>query len=162
MNDQSKIKLLTGLVITLVVLNIAVLGYMWFAPHGGRPGGPRDGRAPGGLVIKELKFDESQQKQFESLRNDHHSAMVKIGEASHHLHDQLFNSLATANDTSALADSLISEIAKLEIEKEKITYHHLRLVRQMCNPGQQKTFDDMIAKAMAKNHREDGPPPPRD
>jgi hypothetical protein len=33
----------------------------------------------------------------------------------------------------------------------------------MCNPDQQKSFDDMIAKAMAKNHKEDGPPtPPRD
>ncbi|MCW3126772.1 MAG: hypothetical protein JWO03_2430 [Bacteroidetes bacterium] len=162
MNDQTKIKVLGGLVALLVILNISMLGYMWFAPNGGRPGGPRDGRGPAGLVIKELKFDDAQQKQFEKLRDEHHGAMMKIGERERHLHDEFFKTLSDPNESSATVDSLITEILNGQKEREQITYHHLALVRQMCNPGQQKTFDNMIAKAMGENRREEGPPPPRD
>ena len=153
MNDSSKIKMLYGLVAILVIINMSVIGFMLMhrPPHG-------DGRGPGGLIIREFKFDEAQQKKFKLLKRDHHAAMMRIGDQEHDLHNALFRSLSDTNAVSiALADSLIREIAAGEIEKETITYRHLSEVRQMCTPMQQKTFDDMIAKAMA--HKPDGPPP---
>jgi Spy/CpxP family protein refolding chaperone len=163
MNDSSKIKLLAGLVVALVIINVSMMGYLWFAPHGpGERGGPRDGRGPAGLVIKELKFDDKQREQFEKLREEHHASMMEIDKASHQLHNQLFKSLGNSADSSRqhLSDSLIAEIAKQDISRETITFHHLSEVRKLCNPEQQKLFDDMIAKASER--RPEGPPPPRE
>lgn len=157
MNDSSKIKLLAALVVILVLVNISMMGYLWYAPHVDRPGGPRDGHGPGGLVIKELKFDAKQQEQFEKLRNEHHAAMVEIDKASHQLHGQLFKILSEADSTSQQkSDSILTEISNREKSREHITYLHLAAVRNICTPEQQKIFDDMIAKASARPP--DGPP----
>lgn len=159
MSEAPKIKVLTILVAVLILLNIGTLGYIWYsrsrADHG-----PRDGRGPGGLVIKELQFDAKQQEAFERLRNEHHEAMKKIGEENRQLHDELFRSLGRGSDASTYADSLIHRIAMLRIENEQITYRHLAQVRQLCTPQQQQRFDAMIAEAMAQRDRDQGPPPP--
>ena len=163
MNDSSKIKLLAALVIVLVLINVSMMGYLWFAPKGpgDRSGGPRDGHGPGGLVIKELKFDAKQQEQFEKLREDHHAAMVDIDKVSRQLHSQLFKTLADNPDTVReyhLSDSILTEISRREKSREMITYMHLAEVRKICNPDQKKIFDDMIARASMR--KPEGPPPP--
>ncbi len=159
MSEAPKIKVLTILVVLLILLNAASLSYIWYS-HAGGAGGPRDGRAPGGLVIKELQFDQKQQEAFEKLRDEHHESMKAIGERNRQLHDELFHSLTAGRDTAAYADSLIRQIAMLRIENEQITYRHLAQVRQLCTVQQQQRFDAMIAEAMAKKERDQGPPPP--
>lgn len=160
MSEAPKIKVLSVLVGVLILLNVVSLGYIWWGHSTRHEGGPREGRAPAGLVIKELQFDPKQQDEFEKLRNEHHTAMVTIGEQDRALHDELFRSLGRSSDTSAYADSLIHRIAMLRIENEQITYRHLAQVRQMCTPVQQQRFDAMIAEAMARHEREGGPQRP--
>lgn len=157
MSEMPKIKALTTLVVVLVIVNVLSLGYIWYGYRPGADRGPRDGRGPGGLVLKELQFDQKQQEEFEKLRNEHHTAMRSIGEQERTLHDELFRSLSRGSDTSDYADSLIHRIAMLRIENEQITYRHLAQVRRMCTPEQQQKFDEMIAETMAKNARGQGP-----
>ena len=160
MTEAPKIRVLTILVVLLIVLNIGSLGYIWHEHYIGHDRGPRDGHGPGGLVIKELQFDERQQAEFEKLRNEHHTAMRNIGEQDRALHDELFRSLSRSGDTSAYADSLIHRIATLRVENEQITYRHLAEVRRICTPAQQRRFDEMIAEAMARHERDGGPQGP--
>lgn len=160
MSEAPRIRVLSILVAILVILNVISLGYIWYAHGPMAEHGPRDGHGPGGLVIKELGFDQKQQEVFEKLRNEHHSAMRSIGEQDRALHDELYRSLARSSDTSAYADSLIHRIAMLRIENEQLTYRHLALVRRMCTPAQQQRFDEMIAEAMARHERREGPQGP--
>ena len=130
---------------------------MWFAPHGGDRMEPH--RGPAGLVVRELKLDDSQKKQFEVLRDDHRSSMMKINEQERELHTKLFADFESAKD-SVRIDSITTEIAKLQKQREMITYRHLNMVRQICKPDQQKLFDEMLKHPGPG--RPDGPPPPRD
>jgi Spy/CpxP family protein refolding chaperone len=157
MDDSKKIGILTTLVVVLVVLNIALLTFMWMAPHGGDRMGPAKG--PAGLVVRELKLDDSQKKQFEVLRDDHRSAMRKINDQERELHINLFADFESAPD-SVRMDSITTEIARLQKQREMVTYRHLNMVRQICKPDQQKLFDEMLRNP--DHGRPDGPPPPRD
>ncbi|MBS1622570.1 MAG: periplasmic heavy metal sensor [Bacteroidetes bacterium] len=158
MSEASKIKVLTGLVVILIIVNVISLGYIWCGAPAWSQHGHRGGRGPAGLVPQELQFDARQQAQFETLRGEHHAAMQAIGDQDRKLHDELFRSLTTGADTSAYADSLIHRIAMLRIENEQITYKHLAEVRRICSPAQRQKFDKMIADAMAQNARGQGPP----
>lgn len=158
MNDLSKIKLLTGTTIVLIVLNIAVVSFIWFGhpPHPGM-GGPGPDRAE--MIPHELKFDDTQRKQFDQLRQEHHQLMETINQRDRNTHEALFELIKGGQDNSTTADSLIAEIANNRKESEAATYHHLAKLRKICTPEQQKIFDDIILNLF--KHGPQGPPPPR-
>jgi protein CpxP len=156
MNDSSKIKWLAGTTVLLIVLNVVLLGFMWFRPHPPRP----DRGGPSAAIIRELKFDDAQRSQFEKLRDVHHNMMVTIQEKDRHTHDALFALLKDGDDASPTADSLINEIAQNRKQIETLTYHHIADVRKLCTPDQQKKFDEIIINMMTRMNQ--GPRPPQE
>ncbi len=159
MTDSSKIKLLAGTTVLLILLNVVVIGLMWFGPHH-RPGmGPGPGHDRAEVIIHELKFDDAQRRQFEQLKDQHHSIMMAIDEKDHKTHDALFELIKNGQDSTAAADSLINEIAQNKKQIELATYHHMAQVRRICTAEQQKKFDEIIINLMT--HRGEGPPPGR-
>jgi len=162
MNDSSKIKLLAGTTILLIILNVVIVGFMWFGPHPPRPmrpgmGGPVPDRSE--VIIHELKLDDAQRKQFEQLRDEHHHIMMAVNEKDRRTHQALFDLIKNGQDNSAVSDSLINEIAENRKQIEHATYHHLAQVRKICTPEQQKIFDDIIINLFRRGP--DGPPPGR-
>lgn len=158
MNDSSKIKLLTATTVILIVLNTVVLSFIWLGhpPHHGMggPGGP--GRDD--MILRELKFDDTQRKQFDQLREEHHHLMETINEKDRRTHEALFELIKTGQDSSPVADSLINEIGNNRKQVDAATYHHLAKLRKICTPEQQKIFDDIILNIF--KHGPQGPPPP--
>jgi len=157
MNDSSKIKLLTATTALLVLLNVVIIGFMWFGQRAPRPGEGRGG--PGSMIIRELKLTDEQVRQFNVLRDEHRSAISAINEKNRQAHDALFGLLKGNQDTSAVSDSLISQIAQNKQQVEQITFHHLAQVRRICTADQQKRFDELIRGLMSRLVN-DGPPPP--
>jgi Spy/CpxP family protein refolding chaperone len=161
MTDSSKIKLLVGTTVLLIILNVIIVGFIWFGAHAPRP--LRDGRGPGPdraeLIIHELKLDETQRKQFEQLRDEHHHIIMAVNEKDRRTHQALFDLVKNGQDNTAASDSLINEIAENKKQIEQATYHHLAEVRKICTPEQQKIFDDIIINLFRRGP--DGPPPGR-
>ena len=161
MNDSSKIKLLAGTTVLLIVLNIVIVGFMWFGSHAPRP--LRDGHGPGPdraeVIIRELKLDDAQRKQFEQLRDEHHHIIMAVNEKDRHTHQVLFDLIKNGQDNTQASDSLINEIAENRKQIEHATYDHLARLRKICNPEQQKIFDDIIINLFRRGP--DGPPPGR-
>jgi protein CpxP len=146
MNDHTKIKLLTIAVSILIGVNVAIVCMVWSRPHPPRP----ERHGPSAEIIRELDFQGEQLRQFEQLRDEHHQAMMAIEEKGRHTHDALFGLIKTGQDSSALADSLINEIAADRKQIESVTYHHIAQVRKICSPEQQKKFDAIIVNLMAR------------
>jgi Spy/CpxP family protein refolding chaperone len=159
MNDSSKIKLLAGTTILLIVLNIVIVVFIWFGPHPPRPthqetGGPGPDRAE--VIIHELKLDDAQRMQFEQLRDEHHHIIMNVNDKDRHTHQALFDLVKNGQDNSGTSDSLINEIAENRKQIEHATYDHLERLRKICTPEQQKIFDDIIINLFRRGP--DGPP----
>jgi len=161
MNDPSKIKLLTATTLALILLNVVVVGFIWFGPRHQRPlrGGREAGPDRSEIIIHELKLDDAQRRQFEDMRDEHHHIMMSVNEKDRHTHEALFDLIKSGKDTSSAADSLINEIADHRKQIETLTYHHLADLRKICRPEQQKIFDDIVIALF--NRGPEVPPPPK-
>ena len=155
MGDIKKIKILSILVAVLVLLNVALLAYMWFAPHpmmhGVRP--PHHG--PAGLVEQDLKFDDVQKERFEMMKHGHHESMMRLDDTERELHKLLYQKLIESLPVASV-DTIIVQISALQRLRDSITYSHLIEVRQLCKPDQQKIFDEMLKRPMSS--KPDRPP----
>jgi Spy/CpxP family protein refolding chaperone len=148
MNDATKIKWLTGTTVLLIILNIVIVSFVWFAPHALHR--ERDHGGPAKFIIQELNFNQTQREQFEKLKDEHHNLMMMINERDRHIHDALFELVKNGHDSMAISDSLINQIAENRKQIESVTYHHLAAVRKICTAAQQKKFDTMIHDLMTR------------
>jgi periplasmic protein CpxP/Spy len=140
------------LIVVLVLINVVILSF--FTLKGRHEGhGPRGGGEVGEFISEELHFSDSQKKQFEDMKHQHHEAMMSLQEKNKELHDEFFEHLATPQDSSvnALSDS----IASLQKQMDMVTFNHFKDVRALCTPEQQTRFDQIIDEAL---HRLHGPP----
>jgi protein CpxP len=147
--DQSKF--LKVVIIILLVINIGTLAIMWLQrPH---PAGSKGEIAE--YLTRELNFNETQKRQFEDLRNEHHDAMETVLMKDRKMHDAYFDMLQSPGDSaniSAMADSLAANRKQIEL----ITFNHFKKVREICDEQQKKKFDDVINNALRMMARPPG------
>ena len=151
-------KLLTYSVIVLFLLNLGTLAFLFMGkPH--HPGPPPEG-GPAQFLIHELSLTADQQKQFEKLKDEHHSRMMQLQDSLHNLHEAYFKELSAVNTMAA--DSIQKIMTEKQSSIERITFDHFRKVRAICTPEQQRKFDSVIQEAlrMMGPHQQQGPPPP--
>ena len=164
---DTKVKWLMSLVAVLVVLNVALLAFLWTSKkndvnYTNRPG---DGRA---YLIKSLKLNDKQQQQFDSLRKNHFEQMTSYNEEMRRLKDELFDNLhqpAIGN-----IDSITNRIGEIQSKIDLQTFRHFSAVRAMLNEDQKSKFDitikDVLHRMAPKGDRPPGPgereggPPP--
>jgi periplasmic protein CpxP/Spy len=132
---MNKVRILSLVSIVLLLINIVIIGVM--VSH-------RSGRAhavgPRRMIIEKLHFDETQQVAYQKLI-DAHIIDVKKGEQQiQEYKRRLYATLNSAVDLSA-RDSLIAEMAKLQMSVEQIHYRHFQDIKALCKPDQQKAFE---------------------
>lgn len=149
-------------IVTLLLLNTAVIGYLWLRP-GVRPhdGPPHEGR-PDGLIIERLRLDDAQQQRFEELKQEHHSQVLEIQKEAGALHNSLFALLqADAPDTAA-RDSIIALLDAGYRRKELVTFDHFKKLRSILKPDQKADFDVFVdelgRRLMEQPHGPEGRP----
>jgi protein CpxP len=158
-------KAITFLIIALFTLNLVTLGYLWLGRNHHGDHGPGHEGGPGAFLIRELQLNEEQKEVFEKLKHEHHHLVMQIQDSMHLLREPYFNELNNADLHKA--DSLERLIGQKQASIEHITFDHFRKVRAICNPEQQKKFDQIIQEALRMmapppGGPHDGPPPPRD
>jgi Spy/CpxP family protein refolding chaperone len=152
MGDDARIwKWMVGL---LTLLNIILLITIWQKPpHSPPPGDGKEG--PAQRIIHDLQLDGKQQQQFETLKREHRRAMEQFRERGQQLRDEYFDLLKQPSPDSVLVHAKARAIAKNQEDIELVTFDHFRKVRQVCDPQQQKKFDEIIKDVL---HTMAGPP----
>ena len=138
---MDKIKLLTRLSIGLALLNVAILGFLFF-PRMHRPFPPPN--STGDFLMRELKMDKAQREVFEKQKHNHHATADSLEHEMQKIRLQLYGN-STTLDTSN-----ISRIADIQGQIERVTFLHFKEVRAVLNSEQQTKFDAIIQEAVQK------------
>lgn len=156
-------RLLMIVILVLVLLNSATLIYIYIWTWNQPISSHERNRRPDKLIIERLKLDEEQQKQFEELKHEHHSAVVKLDEQSRELHKQYFALLEKEEINDSIVDGFEKQLAAITERKEEVTFDHFKKLKAICKPDQIKLFNDFIGelgKILSGPPHPPGPPPP--
>jgi Spy/CpxP family protein refolding chaperone len=136
-------------IVLLLLINAGTLAWLWL---GGDSKGPREGAVE--YLAGQLNLDAAQRRQIEALREEHHQGNMEIRNRNKQLHDDFFDALKTSDSTQV--ESLADSMAALHKKQELLTWYHFKKIREVCNAGQKKKFDELIKETM----RRMAPPPP--
>ncbi len=165
---MSKTKLLTIAVIGLLVINIAVVGFLFLKkpphPRDGRPAGMEKGMAkeqngPKNIIIEKLHFDKEQAAQYETLIEQHQAIIKSLNDSIKDAKNDLYSSLT--NETFTGKDSLIAKLGLLQRQVELTHYDHFSAIKKLCKPDQLENYAALtkeISRFFAPP-KKDGPPP---
>jgi hypothetical protein len=149
---MDKIKFVSGLAIVLLVINLVLVGFIFFRGQGNfRP--PR----PDQIITERLQLTPSQQEQFRELRDEHHSAVVVYRDSIRLLKKELINGLKSDDPDQVQMQNMVARISKLEQQVEVVTINHFTSLRKLCSDKQKIVYDEFIQEiAMALDRP--GPP----
>lgn len=139
----------------LVVMNIVLLGIVWFGkpPHSG-------GQELRKFVEQNLKFTAAQSKQYDVLIGEHRKRIREIDEQTKKAKQALFQLVNESADT-VKEKALTEQLAKLAIEKEMVTLNHFRKVRNsICIAEQKVLLDKLISEVLERMSAQNRPPRP--
>lgn len=149
------------MVILLAALNVVLIVFILARKDQERMPAMQRGEGPAKMIIAELKFNETQVKEFEKLKHKHHSSVLEIQEKGKKLRDDFFELLKQENPDSVLISQKSDSISANQKQIELVTFYHFKEVRKLCNVEQKRRFDEIIKDilhTMARPHRR-GPPP---
>jgi len=134
---------------------------MWMNPtlpfpvkHG--PPGP-----PDKIIIERLDLDDAQIKEFEKLKHEHHSQMMKLNDEVNLIHKKYFELLESENVNDSIADSYEKQLANITEQREEFTFIHFKKLKAICRPDQIELFNDFVGELGKILAGPKGPPPPR-
>lgn len=145
-----------ALLAVLLLGNIALLlSFFVFGERqeakGGHAGAPEKG-----YLARQLKLDESQEKQFQVMKENFFKEMGPVWEDIRITKDSFYRQL---NNTS-FSDSDIAAYTQRIAEKNRLAdermFHHFRELRKFCTPQQQQIFDTLVPKMLSRSWRREG------
>jgi hypothetical protein len=144
------------IILVLVILNLGTLAFIWFGAR------PRENAArPGAaaeLLIRELGLTDSQQQQYQLLRQQHRNTMARLSAVDRSLHNRFFDLLMIEPADTTRADLAADSIAANRKVMEMVTYDHFYKVMLMLTPGQKEKFRSILHEVIRLVLP---PPPPR-
>jgi protein CpxP len=120
----------------LLISNIFMIAFFFMNKHE-EHSGPRK------IIAERLHFDQSQITQYDRLISEHRK---NIAEQEHKEIDlkMSYYALLNKSNTSKIADSLLQEIGKVSMNKEKINFNHFQDIKKICRPNQLQNFNNLI------------------
>ncbi len=142
--------LLTIAVVVLLLLNLGTLGFLFVQNS------KMGGRGADKLIIEGLGLSPEQIDTFETLKEEHQGQMRERDHLQKEAQKEFWGLLRQPNPDTTLTQSSLNRWSELEKQKRMLTFEHFKKIRAICNPEQQKRFDNLIddiSKALM-------PPPP--
>lgn len=150
---MDKLRVFQIATIGLLLLNIVLMAFIFFAP---RPSGGPPLRAE-----QRFGFDKAQDEQFFNLAQAHQRQMRAANDQQTELLQAYFLQLTT--DDADNPGPLPPGVATLEAEKINSTYQHFLDIKKMLRPEQQAAFpsfvNDALERILLKKSRGQRPPP---
>jgi len=112
------------------------------------------------FLVKELQLDEKQQATYKELRNQHQASQRQFQDSIRNAKDAMFSLLNQPNVSDSTLQEYSRKAMRFEQQMDIITFRHFQQVRALCNPVQQKKFDDVIKEALRRMAGPRGHRPP--
>lgn len=162
MNNISKNRFLTGVVILLLIANITSLGLFWWTKEKQAPPPNAAGSAAATFLVTELNFDAQQQAAYKILREDHQQQTKILRENIRAYKKTFFDLLNQSVVDSVELKKQAELIGKTEAALNLFTFQHFRKVKLLCNAEQKQKFDSIIQQVLRMmGGQPTAPPPPR-
>lgn len=131
-------KILRITVITILVINIAVIGYLLINKDVffvNRPSKPRE------IVIKKIGFSEDQIKQYDITITKHQNRIKALDDSIRKTKNELYSRLKDSSTEIDMNDSLVNQINTFQKQIEITHYNHFIEIKKICKPEQLEKFN---------------------
>jgi Spy/CpxP family protein refolding chaperone len=152
MDFFSKQRILGGMFVVLVVLNIVLLGTVWKQFFQKTPETTYDAQL---FMQQELSLTEVQMAQLEALRSPHLAQTKQVLDKIHDLKKEITAELFAASPDTAHVEELAKEIGYKYAELERLHYQFFLGLREMFEPEQQEQLHALMEEIL----RQVQPPP---
>lgn len=139
-------------VLLLIVVNAVVLFFhirLLMADNDRRPHPDRLKNR----LIHDLKLDETQERAYSDMVEDHRAAMQNLRRQEEKIRTQLY---AQPGNDSTDRQPFYDSLGRFRAERERVTFEHFSELRSILRPEQAEVFDRIIGEAV--NGMEPGPP----
>jgi periplasmic protein CpxP/Spy len=147
MNSASKNKMLISLVVLLLIANTATIAYFWIN-RSKEPGNPKE--RPNEYLVRELKFDSSQQEQLEALVKKHRETVERLRQQVRSAKDSFFSLVHEPLANDSVKKAAAASVSRITEQIDLITLDHFQQIRKICNTEQQKRFDEIIQEVIRR------------
>jgi periplasmic protein CpxP/Spy len=134
---------LVAAVIVLALVNLGTLAFIWINKPGHEDRPLPDARE---MLIRDLRLNEVQTAQFDSLRNIHFATMQQYHEEMRRLKDDLFDRLKMPADSSV--HQVTARIGEVQTKIDEATFSHFHALRALCDTAQKEKFDQIIHQVL--------------
>jgi hypothetical protein len=172
---MNKIKLLTYSVIGLLLLNVGIIGFLFFSRPNRNP--EVNPRRPKEFISEKLHFDANQNEKYESIIPIYKDKIDSLDAINRKLKSELYSQLKLQVVNSAIKDSIITLFLANQKQIEELHFKHFLDIKNICKASQLQDFNaltqelvKMFSNQNSKPHpprekpprNEDFPRPPRD
>ncbi len=139
---MKKTQLLAILVVVLVLLNAATLGFLLLGrPHGPHPPHMKSEHGPKARIEERLSFTAEQEKAFQGLIEAHRSQIRAKDEEMMAARNMLYAQLSDGD--TAHTDSLLAAIGRIQQEVEQVHFAHFEQIRGLCTSEQLPAYHEL-------------------
>lgn len=139
---MDKVKLLTVIVIGLLLVNIATLGFIFFSgPKKGREQGKRP--MPREIIIEKLHFDSNQIAAYDKTIKAHQRAIENLDREIRNAKNELYKQLNDTQINNQIKDSLLQQISNFQKHIETTHFNHFLEIKQLCHPDQLESYSEL-------------------
>jgi len=161
MENTTKNKLLTWLVVLLLVANTASISMFWMGKE--KTAAPRQEQQQrekaAEFLIRELQLDAKQQEQLEVLRAAHRDAAVVLRKQLRETKEMFFALIKQPGITDSMKLAAAKPVSNITEKLDLLALNHFIKVRAICNEEQQKKFDKIIEQVTEMISKAGEPPP---
>ena len=158
---MDKIKILTYSVIGLLLLNIGIIGFLFFSRPNRNP--EVNHRKPKEFISEKLHFDANQIDKYESIIPIYKDKIDSLDAINRKLKSELYSQLKLQVVNSAIKDSIINLFLANQKQIEEAHFKHFQDIKNICNPSQLEDFNaltqDLVKMFSNQNSK---PHPPRE
>ena len=161
---MDKIKLLKYSVIGLLLLNVGIIGFLFFSRPNRNPN--ENHRRPKEIIAEKLHFDANQIKKYESIIPIHKDKIDSLDAVNREIKSELYSQLKLPVVNTIVKDSIITLFLANQKRIEEAHFKHFQDIKSICKASQLNDFSaltqelgKMFSNQNSKPHPPMGKPP---
>jgi len=148
-NKQNRSKVFLLIIGILLIANIVMLSFFIMKKDSGKPERRPDRKAMiADFLKKEIGFNETQLKQYDTLSDKHREGIKKMFDSLKSSKDNQFKQLTAGNFSDSVMNSIADQSAASQRVMELQMFNHLKNIRMLCTTEQLPKFDSLFVKVL--------------